>query len=34
MDIDLDNFKSTLPFIQKAIQEADFIAVDCELTGK
>jgi hypothetical protein len=34
MEILKSDFEQKLPFIKKAILEADFIAIDCEFTGK
>ncbi|RKP08978.1 ribonuclease H-like domain-containing protein, partial [Thamnocephalis sphaerospora] len=33
MNVSLDNYKPVLPKVKAAIAEADFVAIDCELTG-
>jgi poly(A)-specific ribonuclease len=33
MEVIKDNFHELFPIVQKAIEEADFIAIDTELTG-
>ncbi|KAI9598793.1 CAF1 family ribonuclease-domain-containing protein [Syncephalis fuscata] len=33
MNVNLSNFNEALPLFEKAIAKADFVAIDCELTG-
>ena len=34
MEILKENFEASLPLLQKAIAECDFVAMDTEMTGK